>query len=49
MILNKPPMGWNTWNTFGENINEDLILKTADTLVKNGYKATGYEYVIIDD
>lgn len=49
MILNKPPMGWNTWNTFGENINEDLILETADTLVKDGYKAAGYEYVIIDD
>ena len=49
MILNKPPMGLNTWKTFGENINEDLILETADTLVKDGYKAAGYEYVIIDD
>ena len=23
MIINKPPMGWNSWNTFGEKINED--------------------------
>ena len=22
MIKLTPPMGWNSWNTFGENINE---------------------------
>lgn len=22
-----PPMGWNSWNTFGWQINEQLILK----------------------
>ena len=32
MNINKAPMGWNTWNTFGENINEDLIKETAPKL-----------------
>ena len=26
MIKNTPPMGWNSWNTFGRDINEQLIL-----------------------
>lgn len=25
MIKLTPPMGWNSWNTFGENINEIII------------------------
>ena len=25
MVKLTPPMGWNSWNTFGENINEQLI------------------------
>ena len=25
MIVKKPPMGWNSWNTFGHEINEELI------------------------
>ena len=49
MILKTPPMGWSTWNTFGENINEELLIQTADVLINNGYKDAGYEYIIIDD
>lgn len=49
MIVNTPPMGWNTWNTFGEKINEALIMETADAMVDRGLLAAGYEYVVIDD
>ena len=49
MIKQTPPMGWNTWNTFGENINEELIKKTADILVETGLRDAGYDYVILDD
>lgn len=49
MLCEKPIMGWNSWNTFAENINEDLIKKTADIIVERGYKDVEYEYVIIDD
>ena len=49
MLGIKPIMGWNTWNTFGEVIDEKLILESADALVENGYKDAGYEYIIIDD
>ena len=44
-----PPLGWNTWNTFGEKISEQLILESVDKFVKLGLKDAGYEYVVIDD
>jgi alpha-galactosidase len=44
-----PPMGWNSWNTFGCNINEQLIRDTADAMVSSGMATAGYKYVNIDD
>lgn len=44
-----PPMGWNSWNTFAENINEALIRTTADAMVESGLRDAGYEYLVIDD
>ena len=49
MLAQRPPMGWNTWNTFGHHIDEKLIMESADAMVALGYQAAGYEYVIIDD
>ncbi|MBQ8575025.1 MAG: glycoside hydrolase family 27 protein [Clostridia bacterium] len=49
MIITRPPMGWNSWNTFGEDINEKVVMETADFIVESGLKDCGYEYVIIDD
>lgn len=42
-------MGWNSWNTFGEHINETMIKETADSMVENGLLECGYEYLVIDD
>ncbi|MBP2326978.1 alpha-galactosidase [Kibdelosporangium banguiense] len=44
-----PPMGWNSWNTFGCNINESMIRQAADAMVSSGMRAAGYQYVVIDD
>lgn len=44
-----PPMGWNSWNTFTWDINEELIRNVADLFVSEGYKDAGYEYIVIDD
>lgn len=49
MLAMKPPMGWNSWNTFGKNIDEKLIMEIADAMVEKGYRDAGYEYLIIDD
>nr|WP_246606388.1 ricin-type beta-trefoil lectin domain protein [Actinoplanes toevensis] len=44
-----PPMGWNSWNTFGCNINETLIRQMADAIVSTGMRDAGYQYVVVDD
>ncbi len=49
MIVTKPPLGFNTWNTFGEDISDELIRSTADRIVELGLLDAGYNYVVIDD
>jgi alpha-galactosidase len=44
-----PPMGWNSWNTFHCDVDEELIRGIADAMVSSGMKDAGYEYVVIDD
>ena len=44
-----PAMGFNTWNAFRNNINEELIQGIADSFVRLGLDKVGYEYVCIDD
>lgn len=48
-LASTPPMGWNSWNTFGYKINETVVRETADALVSTGLKDYGYEYIVIDD
>jgi len=45
----RPLMGWSSWNTFGVDISEEVILDTARAMATNGLKAAGYTYVNIDD
>jgi len=42
-------MGWNSWNHYGCNINEEIVKRAADGLVSSGLAKNGYVYVNIDD
>lgn len=44
-----PPMGWSSWNTFQEKINQDVILQTAADMKRLGLVDAGYVYLNIDD
>ncbi|GAA1167483.1 ricin-type beta-trefoil lectin domain protein [Streptomyces hebeiensis] len=45
-----PPLGWNSWNSFGcDNVNETVIRQAADSMVSSGMRDAGYEYVVVDD
>ena len=44
-----PLMGWSSWNTFGVDISEGVILDVARAMVDKGLKDAGYLYVNIDD
>ncbi len=49
MYPKTPPMGFNTWNTFAENISDEMIRQTADAMVEKGLLDAGYNYLVIDD
>ncbi|MBS1642625.1 MAG: glycoside hydrolase family 27 protein [Bacteroidetes bacterium] len=49
LLAPTPPMGWMTWNFFGENINEQIIKEMADAMYANGMVKAGYHYIMIDD
>ena len=49
MLSKTPPMGFNTWNTFGENISDAMIRETADAMAEKGLLEAGYEYLVIYD
>src|SRR5579872_325006 len=44
-----PPMGWNSWNKFACNVDEEMIKSMADAMVASGMRDAGYQYVNIDD
>ena len=44
-----PPMGWNSWNHFACDIDENTIKEMADKMVSSGMKDAGYAYINIDD
>mgnify|MGYP005811587005 FL=1 len=48
-LAQTPPMGWNSWNTFATDINEQLVKDIADKFVSLGLKDAGYEYIVLDD
>lgn len=44
-----PPMGWNSWNAFGTDIDEEKVIASAQLIVESGLAAKGYRYINIDD
>jgi len=48
-LAKTPPMGWNSWNKFRDQVSDKLVREVADGMVRNGLKDAGYVYVNIDD
>ncbi|KAK5046822.1 hypothetical protein LTR84_007176 [Exophiala bonariae] len=48
-LARTPPMGWSSWNQFGDQINEQLIRETIDALESTGLRDAGYRFVNLDD
>ena len=44
-----PPMGWSSWNTFRNQIDDKLLLETAQAMKDTGLVDAGYEYINLDD
>lgn len=48
-LARTPPMGWNSWNIFHGDINEQKIRGITDAMVDSGMRDAGYTYLVIDD
>src|SRR3954451_7330542 len=44
-----PPLGWNSWNSFGCNVSEATIHQAADAMASSGMRDAGYQYIVVDD
>lgn len=44
-----PIMGWSSWNTLRNHIDEDIIYETAEAMKRSGLANAGYEYINLDD
>ncbi|MBQ0984344.1 RICIN domain-containing protein [Streptomyces sp. F63] len=44
-----PPLGWNSWNSFGCGITEAQVRQAADAMVSSGMRDASYRYVVVDD
>lgn len=44
-----PPMGWNSWNCFADQVSADKVKRAADAMVKSGLINHGWTYINVDD
>ena len=44
-----PPLGWNSWNAWGNTVTAERVKASADGMVKSGLRRQGYTYINIDD
>ncbi|MEO7932633.1 MAG: NPCBM/NEW2 domain-containing protein [Chthoniobacterales bacterium] len=44
-----PPMGWNSWNCFAQEVSADKVKRAAEVMVRSGLVNHGWSYVNIDD
>ena len=44
-----PPMGWNSWNAWGCAVDAEKVRSAAESMIKTGLAAHGYQHVNIDD
>src|SRR4051812_3135901 len=48
MLAPTPPMGWNSWDSYGLTINETQFRASGGVLAKR-LKAAGYQYAVVDE
>ncbi|HEY8994551.1 MAG TPA: putative Ig domain-containing protein [Lacunisphaera sp.] len=44
-----PPMGWSSWNCWGDAVSQERVLSSARAMVDKGLREHGWTYLNIDD
>jgi hypothetical protein len=47
LLAPTPPMGWNSWDSFGTGVTEDEVKANADYMASKLAKA-GWQYIVVD-
>jgi alpha-galactosidase len=47
LLAPTPPMGWNSWDSFGTTVTEAEVRANADYMAKN-LKNHGWQYIVVD-
>ena len=47
LLAPTPPMGWNSWDSFGTTVTEAEVKANADYMAKH-LRAHGWQYVVVD-
>lgn len=44
-----PPLGWNSWNCWGNSVSQEKVMSSANALIEKGLDQYGWTYINIDD
>jgi alpha-galactosidase len=44
-----PPMGWSSWNCWGDAVSQEKVLSSARAMADKGLRDHGWSYINIDD
>ena len=44
-----PPMGWNSWNCWGNSVSQEKVAGSAKAMLEKGLADYGWAYINIDD
>jgi alpha-galactosidase len=44
-----PPMGWNSWNSWAKDVDQEKVLASAKAMAEKGLINHGWTYINIDD
>ena len=44
-----PPLGWNSWNCWGQDVSDEKMRRAADAMVATGLADHGWSYIVVDD
>jgi len=49
LISLTPPMGWSSWNVWGVKATQEILYKTAKSMIDKGIADHGWSYINVDD
>ena len=47
LLAATPPMGWNSWDSYGESVSEADIRANAKWMAEH-LKSSGWQYIVVD-